>query len=277
VNRVWALLLLCSCDYAFRIDHIDPPAGDGGRDATGDATCGPEREGVIAYYPIDGDSETLQITDRGPHGLHGSVSSGFVTTTTGPSTCHEGLLIAEGREVSIPHDDRFQLASGSIDLWVRPIPLSAVSPLRVVIARDLGNNNPGDLTLFEHRLATADLVFVVRLQSGDAMNSGGGTYRCSAVTLVAGSWYHVAVNFGPPDLELFVDGALQTSTHVTTINGEQIVCGTSTSGQSATQGIDGTPAKPWFVGYGDVFETSIVRRYLSSGGIDHVRIGSERF
>jgi hypothetical protein len=278
VRRAWAaLVVVCGCDYVFRIDRVDLPGTDARADDAAAIRCGRDPDGVVAYYPIDGDGDTTQITDRGPAALHGSVSAGSVATTTGPAGCGEALQIIDGREASIPHDERFELASGSVDLWLRPIPLSSPSPTRVVIARDLGNNNAGDLSVFEHRLATAELILIVRLQSGSTTISGGGTYRCSHVTLTAGSWYHVAVNFGPPGLELYVDEVLQTGAQLTTLNGEAITCGTSTADQDAAAGIAGATDKSWFLGYGDVFETQVVRRFLSSGALDHIRVSSERF
>jgi hypothetical protein len=279
-----ALVALCGCDHVFRVDRVGPHSQSDGADGalgTNDGQqlppCLPARS-VVGHYPVDGDENSQRLTDHGPNAIHGT-SAGFdITTTTGPTDCGLALQVIAAREVTIPYSEAYQLASGSIDLWVRPIVLSSGTS-RVIVARDAGGNNPGDFTLFLHRASSGEYMFVVRLQSGDLSNNGGGTIRCSLDTLTTSTtWYHIAVNFGPPDLELLVGDVMQSRPGNIMLNGEQMTCGQSTIGQVSTVGINGAAQRPWFVGYGDVFEAMTLQRvYLSSGGIDNFRISAQRF
>jgi hypothetical protein len=142
-----------------------------------------------------------------------------------------------------------------------------------VIARDQTGNNRGDISVFQHLTGSNSSIFVARLQAGNA-TAGGGSYRCSDVTLTSPKWYHVAINFGPAGFELRVDGVVQNRTGTVSINGESWTCGAN---EDATVGIAGPQATPWYVGFGDIFESGIIRVYLAGGGIDHFRISSTRF
>lgn len=74
---------------------------------------------------------------------------------------------------------------------------------------------------------------IVRVQRAD----GPDVYRCSDRPVAPDQWVHLALNFGPPALELYVDGSLSTNTSTTAVLWD---CSTPVAcGAPASYGIDG--------------------------------------
>ena len=96
--------------------------------------------------------------------------------------------------VSIADSPSWELANGSIQLWVNP---DTVSGVQTLLARDPGGGNAGDFYL-----DLTNGALEVRIQG-----SGGGTLNTGAV-LSAGTWAQLTVTFGANGLEIFVDGTL---------------------------------------------------------------------
>ena len=98
--------------------------------------------------------------------------------------------------------------------------------------------------------------------------------QCTIAPLAVGRWVHVLVNFGPPGLELFVDGERATRQQPTRFVGFDIPCGTD-----SPRGISGNQ-NPWLLG-ADSSQSSegsaeFVRGFLLGGAVDHLVIRSAR-
>jgi hypothetical protein len=94
----------------------------------------------------------------------------------------------------VPDAPAFQLPQGSLDFWVRVD--EAGSGLRGILSRDSTGLDDGHLAV----LLTSSNELRVRLQLESRQ-----AFRCMPIPGV-GVWFHVGINFGPPDLEVFVDG-----------------------------------------------------------------------
>jgi hypothetical protein len=290
-----SLPLAGACSVLFQ-----PEAGDGGaiavdgsqRDgAAGDAAAadgmagdgamaGPcaRRVSDVAHYPVDGDGGTAQLTDVGMHSIHGEVFEGSVKTTpsgAGPG-CDEALEFEGQVHVVIRDDEAFHLATGSFEIFVRPVNQS--SGTLVVVGRDQMFSNPGDLSLFQHRQESlGGSVFVLRIQTVlSEVQPGRGIYLCSH-NVVPGTWYHVAANFGEGGVELYVDGMRAERVDQILISGEVHDCG-STSGEDPTIGIDELTEEHWRLGVGTIFEGgSNQTKHYAGGAIDDFRVSTLRF
>lgn len=95
----------------------------------------------------------------------------------------------------------------------------------------------------------------------------------------AGDWHHLGVNFGPPGVELWIDGVLQTGTgEVINIEPPRGPTANPCTGMSS-DGIAGNDI-PWFFGVNNGFSspgtTDDLRSYFRGGSFDHIRISRAR-
>ncbi len=148
---------------------------------------------TVALYRFDSDEAFLD--DVGT--VDGVWRDGIPTLVPGPLGCGLAVQFAGGLDALVPHDAVFDLSEGSIDFWLRapadPMPMG-------VISRDaLDQVFDGHLTAWyvEGRI-------VVRNQSTMLSQT-----ICSDGALPAETWVHVGINFGPPGLELYIDGEAQ--------------------------------------------------------------------
>ena len=107
----------------------------------------------------------------------------------------------EAAPLVLPHDDRWNLVTGSVDFFIR---IQACAEgrneaSRGVLSRDaFSSDNPGHFRVM--LIETCGLI--IRLQS-DVASAG-----VSSLPLALDTWTHIGVNFGLGGFELWVDGVL---------------------------------------------------------------------
>jgi hypothetical protein len=220
-----------AADAALSDGPVAADAAPGGDGATGDgavaARCpGPDSD-VVALFSFDDGAGPTFADETGAH--QAEVVSGSVSIVAGPDGCGNAVAFpAAGEEavIVVPDSPAFQLAAGSVDLWVRA---GSVAGRQGLASRDAdGASLPGHF-----KIDLEEGYVVVRLQQDNA-----SYFLCSDAPLLAGSWVHIGVNFGPPGAELWVDGVRATRDEPV----EQIPCG-----DLLTTGIDGNQ-NPWSLG-----------------------------
>jgi Concanavalin A-like lectin/glucanases superfamily len=241
----------------------DASADAGGEDAApGDEPCPAPDEDTIALYRFDSAGDVSD--DLGGH--DGAVQGGGLLAPDGLTGCGLAVEFPEPSEsIMVVADSKdFDLALGSIDLLVR---VPAVGVEMGIVSRDADDaNQPGHFTIVLDDTGR----FVARLQ-GDS----GQRVFCSDSSAVPGEWHHLAVNFGAPLAELYLDGVSGNNDDtVTILGGQDFVCN-----ELHEEGIDGNDV-PWVFGAdnstsGDG-QTDEPRSFFSGGAIDHVRISRVR-
>ncbi len=254
-------------DAAVLADAGEPPdaapdaaPADAAVDA-GDDLC-PDADGdTIALYRFDPDGD---LTDSaGDH--DGELVGAALQSPGGQAGCGQAVAFAAGGSsfIEVDASDDFDLASGSIDLFVRSGPLGTE---RGIFSRDAIGVGAGHFTA----LIDEDGRFVVRLQA-----IGSEDVVCSDALAVPGQWHHLAINFGAPRAELYLDGVLGTTDDAVTI----LDTGNFTCNTDHTQGID-TDGLPWVFGAensaSDNGDTDGAAGFFEGGAIDQVRISGVR-
>jgi hypothetical protein len=225
--------------------------------------------GIVALYTFDEDDGAAQVTDSvGAH--DGTVLLGSTVTTNGPEGCGPAFAFGEeARYFVIEDSPDWDLEVGSVDLWIW---LPAESSENVgVLSRDLNEREqPGHLSMF----VDAEGRAVVRVQPADAEDSDNSNdaVLCSETPLPRETWVHLGLNFGPPEVELYVSGELNdwAGTHAIT---DEWACG-----QHQPWSITGNDL-PWVIGR-STFRSEAPLETLEfpavGCAIDQLRISSER-
>ncbi len=225
-------------------------------------------EGVVALYTFDGDEGRSQVSDV-VGGHNGSVQLGVVATVAGPEGCGRAFSFgANPQYIVIDDSPDWDMDVGSIDLWLW-LPATLQDHVGV-LARDLsGRDQPGHFSLFVNDQGRA--IVRVQPQSADFDNSTDAV-ACSTALLPRQAWVHLGVNFGPPAVELYVDGV------VGRWNGANSITSDWGCGQPGAWGIAGNDL-PWAVGRA-TFESTGILEYLEfpafGCAIDHLRISNRR-
>lgn len=236
-------------DLRICVDGRCQDLGDGGRDLGGrdlrDAARDTSSPGCIDALDADTialfDFSGATLDDR--TGFHSaSLVGAHVNRAIGKPGCDLALTnTGEWDPVSyltIPNSPRFQLTTGTVELWVRMEPTLNTGSLVGLVARDADTGSTkGHLAVFWSK----DDEVIVRLESGSAAAS-----RCSGAK-ARGVWHHVRVRFGGgQDLSLSVttDGNEEQVAKRAAIDvgGWQFDCSNTLS-----EGIDGN-GNPWVVG-----------------------------
>ncbi len=183
---------------------LDTP-GDASGDAPADlfapdASCQPAPTvSTIALFRFEATGGTTMVDDTGQH--DGTLVGAGIQRV--PGRCGGALQVpTQGEHYGvIPDVTDWDLAVGSIDFWVW-FDSQAPGVPRGVLCRDsAGNASEGHLLI---RKACGGRL-QVRHQVG-----GVSHYLCSSAPLSDERWYHVAINIGPPTMELLLDGVLQS-------------------------------------------------------------------
>ncbi len=232
---VWPLVGLASCVLS---------AGSGGgtedsgaADSMADArstdaspTCRGVDADVVAYLALEGPGVDGVWPDQlGRHNANALPTQAPVTP--GPSGCGNAFDASGGRYLVIENNASFDLAQGSIEIYAR-VPLPGDEDIGIV-SRDREGNGLGHL----------DVVFnptnqvVVRLQDEPDLVQ---EFRCSTPQ-IEGDWIEISINFGVPDLELFINGVAAVEAGALYVGVAQ-TCG----GQTAL-GL-GSHDDPWVLG-----------------------------
>lgn len=245
-------------------DAAPPDAAepDAAADAAVDDLCPGADGDTVALYRFDAAGDLAD--SAGDH--DGELSGAALQSPNGPSGCGRAVAFAPGGSsfIEIDPSDDFDLTTGSIDLFVRSGPLGTE---RGIVSRDAIGIGAGHFTA----VIDASGRFVVRLQAIGVQDDA----ICSDQLAVPGQWHHLAINFGAPRAELFLDGVLGTTDEAVTILGNQsFTCNTE-----HPEGID-TDGLPWVFGAentaSDSGDTDLVAGFFEGGAIDQVRISSVR-
>jgi hypothetical protein len=252
------------------IDTTGGAASDGGWTAT---TGRPTVEVLDCDDPLDpwtvGLYRMEDVAQETFSDSVGSLDGIFVgatpTTVDGPPGCGQALSIVGAMFAVAPLSTAWQLEEGSIDFWVRlPSPPTDASGLGIISRDASGQEFPGHLTASY----LSDGRVVTRLQS-----STTEVIRCSE-PLDPDTWYFVGINFGPPDLELFIDGVRAENRGVWNTGGTVYTCG-----EPLEIGLDGNN-NPWVIGASAVGSNeggyTDTKDFFSGGAIDELRLSMTR-
>jgi hypothetical protein len=129
---------------------------------------------------------------------HDGVVRNGNTVSAVPGPCGAGAArFAPSGYILVPDSPAFDLATGSIELYIRA-PTPAME--QTFFSRDALNTAlPGHFQL----LTSAQGELLIRLQHGSSH------YRCAGV-LPANQWVHVGISFGARGFQMWVDGVLAT-------------------------------------------------------------------
>jgi len=219
--------------------------------------CPPADDDTIALYRFDGD--VLDSVGFN-HGMPAGES--FVA---GAPDCDLALtyLAQIFGPVIIADAAEWDLSIGSVDFWIYPV---ADDSVYGILSRDATERSlPGHFSVWQSRRAVA-----LRVQSDSA-----NAVACTADgSLTDGKWHHVVANFGPPVVEIYLDGVLGESSDSHAMDGGVLFCD-----QKADFGIDGND-NPWVIGassaLSDEGESTPVSGKFVGGRIDNLRISSKR-
>lgn len=236
--------------------------------------CPPADGQTLALYTFDTDVGASIIDSTGVHDgttVDGSTPPAY---RSGPPGCGQALSIASGNEITaqVPHSDAWNLAEGSVDLWVWPAGDGVIPDYAGIVSRDAnGTDEGGHFAIYQWAFAAPDR-FAVRIQG---MNDPQGTYLCSDDEILYDRWNHIGVNFGPPQAELWINGVLATVQDQIADDQNRIY----DCNQATARGIEGN-TNPWSFGIDTGIsgngELRPLQNPLIDGAIDHVRISSER-
>jgi hypothetical protein len=217
---------------------------------------------TVALYTFSGSGKT--VTDAtGKH--HGTIVGTAVSRVSSRAGCGQAIAFSGATGyVEIPDASAWDLATGSIDFWLRIDAMPTGGDKAGIISRDALNKAlSGHFTLY----VTCNGALGARLQTTVA--SG---FACTPV-LKTKVWHHVGVNFGGGPLEIYVDGYMPPSTATISCNKLDFECGTGT-----TAGIDGNN-NPWTVGVASAAskeDQATPTNDPLTGTIDSLRISSAR-
>lgn len=194
---------------------------------------------VVMLYTFDEvPAFTTTVADaREVHPAFASPAGSMVDRAPSRESCGLSVRFSGGYYLEVPNSDEFDLRSGSLDFWVSA-PAPVQRGMEGLVSRDAsGTTLPGHLGIYRD----CQGYIIVRMQR----SASPDVFRCSNVPIPFDQWAHVALNFGEPEVELYVDGELSTNTSTTQVlwNCETpVVCG-----QSASYGIDGNQ-NPFVIG-----------------------------
>lgn len=235
---------------------------------------------VVAQYRFE-DPAQLWVDDGGNH--DGDLVAGVAASVLGPAGCGNALGVTAGMAGRIGDAPGFDLPAGAIDFWVLAPNSEAQAPL---LSRDALGAATEHVTFLLGSVANAvgDTTarhLIVRHQSLDT-----GAAVCSEAPLPAGAWVHVAYNFGPPGMALYIDGVLQESTDEPDVPGGGIpACDGRTNDPELAADpppfVGGLETNmPWFIAASAQGEpksgTQSPSTFMDDGALDELRISSVR-
>ena len=158
------------------------------------------------YYPqtsllmhFNGTNGSTTMTDNSKNNFTATATNGAALSTA-QSKFGGASLFLDGTNdyVSIPNNAEFNFASGTftVELWVY---FSSVSDQRTLVTNYQNNTNGWAIQLYNNKLFSSF--------SGDGIDIQGTT------TILANTWYHVAVSGTPGSYKLFLNGTQEGSTY----------------------------------------------------------------
>lgn len=220
------------------------------------------------------------LDETGAH--DGATYSGMPGTVAGPVGCGDALGVGPGLAGVVEDAPAFDLALGSIDFWVRAPATDETIPL---LSRDASEAESEHLTFFLSGVETEQGTaawghLVVRHQS---MSTAAAL--CSEDALPVDDWVHVAYNFGPPHMELYIDGVLQESDDTPVVPGGGIPACDGITNDPEVAG-DPVPfvggmqtSLPWFIAATAQGSNKVPPEpsaHMGGGALDEIRISAVR-
>ena len=218
---------------------------------------------TVALYRFDNIAD-LARDETGNH--HGKVNGEPPSVVSGP--CGSAIQFPDSAAsdpfIEIPNSPDWDMEEGAIDFWLR----TDAAGLGLLSRDAVQQLEPGHFTIG----IADDRRIVVRVQDGV-----DHIVRCSTLPIAEAEWTHIAVNIGPPAVELYIDGELGLYQGQTTWPGNAGL--TYQCGSSAGMGIAGN-SNPWVLGASAANSedgaATPTRAHLLGGAIDHLRISSRR-
>ncbi len=184
---------------------------------------------VLVYLTLEGPAvDGLWPDQRGVHNANALPTAAAVTA--GPPGCGNAFDASGGRYLRIEDNPAFDLSVGSLEIYAR-VPMPGAE--HAIVSRDFNGDIEGHF----------DVVFnpagqvVVRSQG---LGADVEAFRCS-LPQTPGQWVEISLNFGPPDLEMFVDGVRAEELAAIYLNGQRVCGGPSSVGLGAA-------SLPWIIG-----------------------------
>ncbi|MFH1995121.1 MAG: LamG domain-containing protein, partial [Nitrospinota bacterium] len=161
----------------------------------------PTRSTAVAWWRFDEclwNGTTGEVKDSNPNLLHGTATSGALTTTG--VTCRGGYFDGVDDQVSVPDNNLLGFngttAAFSISFWIK-VPTNVSGPSANIVAK--GTNY---VVTYDFRNGNDRITFTI-----------GGTTLTGPTTvdLANNSWHHIAVtagNTGTNEMKIYTDGVL---------------------------------------------------------------------
>ncbi len=238
------------------------PSGGAGAGVDGGFACTqPVDRATLALYYFQGNLD--DATGKHPTSLNADASVEYVQA---PEGCGTGLALHSDYRVRIDHSPDWDLETGSIDFWFLPAHTPTRDPDGILSRDSIEEPSQGHLTFYHAGSGSGRIV--VRMQDG------GDLFVCSDATLEASRWVHIGLNFGPPRVELYIDGVRQGYTGSVPFYNDQVSCSIT-----GTHGISGN-INPWILGASA--DSAVaggdgpLRGAIEGGAINALRISSQR-
>lgn len=199
----------CPPEQVCGADNLCRPASD--PEATADAGSTPDAEEVSAdpacatapassAFHLDFDDPDAPYVDVVAGELAGEAVG---TVIPGDSLCGSASARFEANGTLVYPDAPLWDDVGSIDLTLRFAALPDAEEAYIFSRDASGVDEPGHLGV----AVTSDGRIVMRMQNG------GTTYLCTDAELATtGQWHRIGINFGEPEVELWLDGVKATYT-----------------------------------------------------------------
>lgn len=227
---------------------------------------------TVALYTFEGGYGANRVQDE--TGDHDGSYIGSMSKISGPTGCGNAVDFGAGEYATVPASSAWNLSVGSVSLWAR-FADSVSGATQGVLSRDASSSASGSQKGHFNIMRDGPLGrIIVRLQDA----AGDDHYFCSDDVVPFGTWVEIAVNFGPPQVELYIDGVRATSSDTVTPT-FNVAQPPAPCNPSYTGGIDGNN-EPWLLGASAAGseEGSVepIGGWMTNGAIDHLRISSMR-
>ncbi|MEO8705206.1 MAG: LamG-like jellyroll fold domain-containing protein, partial [Kofleriaceae bacterium] len=165
---------------------------------------------TVALYTFEGST----VTDA--TGAHSGTKVGDVDQAAGRCGT-DAIGFPAGTHVRVPDSPAFDLAAGSIELFVQTA-TPAVGDIQGILSRDaVGTDFDGHLSM---ALGPTGQLWVRMQRTANVT-----VFRCTAGSIPANQWVHVGVSFGSAGFRLWLDHTQATGT-TTEFDGGQVDCTT---------------------------------------------------
>ena len=183
-----------------------------------------------------------------------------------PPNCGTGLALSSQYYVYIGDSPDWDLDRGSLDFWFYPSSIPDFDPYGILSRDANGSVSRGHITIYQAGNTSGRIV--VRMQDGSDL------FVCSDAPVTLGSWMHIGLNFGPPQVELYINGTRQSYTGLVPLYGSWETCSIE-----GAHGIAGN-SNFWVIGASADLstegDTNNVRGYAAGAGINALRISDQR-